>query len=418
MSFLVIQVPARPRLGPAGGGSAGASATGEYAFVLSADGVNVGKTGRCAPSLLPKADSVVAVLAASDVSWQRITLPKAPAARLRAALAGVLEEALLDDADAIHLAVAPDSTPGQPTWVAAVHRSWLQGHLTALEKSGVPVERVVPAAWPDEPPTGHFDEAGAAEGSVGPMLLTWSDGNGVMTVRLQGGMARSLLPAWTALPARWSATPAVAAPAERWLGAPVMVMPAEQHVLQSTRSLWNLRQFDLAPRNRGTLALRDAFRRVLSPTWRPVRWGVGALVAMQVVGLNLWAWQQQQEMTAKKQAMVEVLRSAHPQVRAILDAPVQMQRETEALRAAAGKPGEGDLEALLHAAALAWPEDSPPVEALRFEPGRLTVSAAGWADTQIEAFRGRMRAGGWAVEAADGRLTVSRAAGNTAGAGT
>jgi general secretion pathway protein L len=96
-------------------------------------------------------------------------------------------------------------------------------------------------------------------------------------------------------------------------------------------------------------------------------------------------------------------------VRVVLDAPVQMQRETDVLRAAAGRPGESDLEAMLSAAALAWPEGRPPVETLRFEPGRLTVSASGWTEEQIEQFRRELRPGGWDVESAEGRLTLSRA---------
>ena len=31
-----------------------------------------------------------------------------------------------------------------------------------LEKAGVFVDRVVPSAWPDDPPSGHFAETGAA----------------------------------------------------------------------------------------------------------------------------------------------------------------------------------------------------------------------------------------------------------------
>ena len=61
---------------------------------------------------MPRADSVVAVLADSDVSWQRITLPKAPAAKLRAALGGLLEDHLLEDDEALHLALAPGAQAG------------------------------------------------------------------------------------------------------------------------------------------------------------------------------------------------------------------------------------------------------------------------------------------------------------------
>jgi general secretion pathway protein L len=86
-----------------------------------------------------------------------------------------------------------------------------------------------------------------------------------------------------------------------------------------------------------------------------------------------------------------------------------MQRETQALRTLAGKPGDTDLEPMLQAAASAWPADRPPVETLRFEPGRLTLSAAGWSSEQIAQFRGLLRSSGWVVEASEGRLTLSRA---------
>ena len=71
----------------------------------------------------------------------------------------------------------------------------------------------------------------------------------------------------------------------------------------------------------------------------------------------------------------ELLRSAHPQVRAVLDAPAQMQRETEALRAAAGKAGDADLESDAAGRRRAWPQ-RPPVQTLRFEPGRLSLRDA------------------------------------------
>jgi general secretion pathway protein L len=97
-------------------------------------------------------------------------------------------------------------------------------------------------------------------------------------------------------------------------------------------------------------------------------------------------------------------------VRAILDAPVQMQKQLDLLRASAGSVGEQDLEALLAAAAMAWPADRPPTEALAFEPGRLTVSAQGWAPNQIDNFRTQLRSEGWQLDASEGKLTISRAA--------
>ena len=414
MSTLVVQIPPRHRLqarDPGQSASESGLAT-EYPYAMSPDGLVLASQGRCAVALLPKATGAVAVLSDADVSWHRITLPKAPAARLPAALIGVLEEALLEEAAGVHIAVAPDATAGQPTWVAAVDRNWLTGELAALEKANVFIDRVVPMSGPDDPPTGHFAELGdPSQGAT----LTWAHADGVAQISLQGSLARALLPNPLPEGARWSATPATAAAAERWLGAPVTVMEWPQRALQASRSLWNLRQFSLARKNRGTRALRDVWRQFLNPAWKPMRYGLVALVAVQIVGLNLWASHQRSTAEGKRLAMVRVLQTAHPQVRAVLDAPLQMQRETDTLRAAAGKPGDTDLEPMLQAAASAWPGDRPPVDNLRYEPGKLTLSAAGWDPAQIEQFRNQLRPSGWQVEAVDGRVTLSRLPPNVAG---
>jgi general secretion pathway protein L len=404
MSVLVVLIPPRDRAAP----PLAATRDGiEYAYVLSPDGLVLTTQGRAVPAELPRADSVIAVLADADVSWQRLTLPRAPAPRLRAALIGSLEEALLDDPDSLHFALAPGAAAGQPTWVAVTRKAWLQSHLGALEAARVPVARVVPSSWPDEPPSGHFD-ADADAGA--PLRLAWAHADGVAQLRLQGTLARSLIGLPSDGVARWSASPAAAAPAERWLGGPVIVMTEEQRALQATRSLWNLRQFDLAPHHRGALALRDAWQRFLAPGWRPVRIGLATLLVLQVVGLNLWAGQLRGQVQARKVAMDQLLRDAHPQVRSVLDAPLQMQRETDVLRAAAGRPGDADLESLLGAAAAAWPQGMAPAAGLRFESGRLNIPVAAWAPAQREQFSTRLRAGGVQVEAQpDQSLTLSRA---------
>jgi general secretion pathway protein L len=95
-------------------------------------------------------------------------------------------------------------------------------------------------------------------------------------------------------------------------------------------------------------------------------------------------------------------------VRAVLDAPLQMQREVQTLRAAAGKPGDTDLEPMLQAAASAWPTDRPPIDAMSFEAGRLTLPGTGWTDAQIVDFRNSLRAGGWTVDSSGGKLALTR----------
>ena len=414
MSTLVIQFPEHQRLRARALNvpSAELERRREYVYVTSEDGIEHEAQGEAAAALLPRRSEVIAVIRESDVSWHRITLPKAPASRLRAALAGVLEEALLDDAESVHLAIAPLAVAGQPTWVAAIDRAWLQGELEALQASGVFVDRVVPMAWPDDPPVGHFHMPGSGDvASAEGVALTWAHADGVATVRLDGGLARALLPSPIPPATRWSASPHASVAAERWLGAAVTVMPLEQRLLQAGRTLWNLRQFELARRNRGTRAARDWLRQAMSPAWRPVRIGVAAFVVAQILGLNLWAWHQKSAIEAKRAAIQALVKASYPRVS---EADVQrdpsavMLRETQALRTLAGKPGDADLEPMLQAAAAAWPHDRPPVENVRFETGKLTLGANGWSDAQIEQFRSVMRPAGFQVDASEGRLVVTR----------
>lgn len=411
MSILVIQLPPRVRLSARTPDMhSGLRLPAELDFVFSADGRRVVTAGRSAPALLPRADSVALILADADVSWHRIDVPKAPAAKLRAALAGVLEDQLLEDEDSLHLALGEGAVGGQPGWVAVMHRAWLQAALESLDQAGVSVDRVVTAMAPPAPGSagahGHFFDPNPGVESA--PWLSLAGPTGVVCVRLAGALARALQPPEGAS-TRWTATPGAAAAAERWLGAPVAVLSDAERALQATQGNLNLRQFDLAARRRGTRALSGLGRRFLSPDWRPVRWGLVALAGIQLLGLNLWAFQQQQAVAERKLAMAELLRSTHQGVRAVLDAPMQMEQETDRLRAAAGRAGDSDLEALLAAAAGAWPDGLGPVQTLRFETGRLTVAAPGWGEPQLAQFRERLRAAGYAAEAAEGRVTVSRA---------
>jgi general secretion pathway protein L len=413
MSTLVVQLPQRARLRAKGAADA-APAANEYVYVTSPDGTALLTQGQAAAALLPKATTTVAVLADADVSWHRITLPKAPAARLRAALEGVLEEALLEDPADVHLALAPQAKAGSPVWVAAVDRAWLRTELAALERANVFVDRVVPMSWPEDVPAGHFAESEAeAEGAGAGVNLHWAHADGVASIRLQGGLARALIPSPPPEGTRWSATPGAAAAAEQWLGGPVSVLTPSQRLLQALRSGWNLRQFDLARRTRGGRAVADTLRLFMSPEWRLVRYGAVALVVVQIVGMNVWAWHQRGVIDSKRVEMQRLVQSTYPKANpqdVQRDAQAVMRREAQALRTLAGQPGDDDLETLLQAAAVAWPPGRPPVESLKFEPGKLTLAANGWTPAQVEQFRNTLRPAGWQVDATEGRVTLSRSA--------
>lgn len=418
MSLLVVLLPPAERLAAQHAADAASRLPAVWPYVLSADGQQPSSQGQAAAALLPKADRTVLVLAEADLSWHEIDIPKAPPARLRAALAGVLEDALLEDDSQLHFALGAGAAAGRRGWVAVTDERRLRRALDALEQGGRTVDRVVPAAEPGAW-RGHFhawsqaDADGATVSEDEHPWLTLAGPQGVLSLRLAGGLARARLAAVAAGDAaalaavRWTAAPAAAVAAEHLLNAPVVLRSDAARALEASQSGCNLRQFDLAARHRGSRALVGGLRQFMSASWRPVRVALVALLAVQLLGLNAYAWTQRQALSAKREAMDQLLRTAHPGVKVVLPAPLQMQRETDRLRAVAGRPGPGDFESLLGAAAAAWPDGAGPSAALRFEGGKLTLTAA-WPEPQAQQFRERLRALGYGAELAEGRAVISR----------
>lgn len=426
MSLLVLHLPPHPRWHPARGETAATEAetsVAEVDFVYSDDGRAVTERGRVAPALLPGlrrgTTQVVAVLGECALAWHRITLPKAPAARLRQALVGLMEERLLDEPQALHLALSPGLRAGDTGWVAATDRPWLAGQLDALARAGVEVDRIVPVAAPQAAPAAHFETrdesadgyagSGFDAGGMGPaedppLSLTWAHAEGVLQWPLAGPGSPAVRPELLE-DARCTATPAAALAAERWLGRPLAVHSSAERWLAAAHGEWDLRQFEFASRHRAAAWLKQAWLTGRSPAWRPARWGLALLVAVQIVGLNTQAWQAQRQLRTLRDQMTALLRTTHPQVRAILDAPVQMARETEALRAAAGQVDDADLERLMQAAAAVWP-DGVGVDALRYEPGHLILAAAALGADQVQALQQQLRDAGWRAEARAGELQL------------
>jgi len=421
MSVLVVLMPMSmpARAADSDVPGVGAAAPGRreapWRWALSDDGRLLTSQGEDPPALWPRADTLVALVPPQALSWASLDLPKVPAGRMRAALSGALEEGLLEEPEHLHFALPPQAKPGRRCTVALLARAPLTAALQAAQAAGRDIDRVVPLFEPGPAPRAHFQQA-AHDGPAAAQLV-WANEGGVAAVPLEGDGARELLqsaltqqdqdpqvgPALT-----WTCTPAAAARAEAWAGRPVPVVPEWQPGLEAAGSAWELRQFDLAPGHRGLRLGREAWRQFWSAPWRPLRLGLAAAVVVNVLGLHAWAWQQQQAVRAAQQAQVKLLQSTHLQIRVVLDAPLQMQRELDRLRQAAGQPGDADLEAALAAAAAAWPNGLAPPQALRYERGRLTLSTAGLGGPQVSSMNERLQPLGWSAEAAGGALTLTR----------
>jgi general secretion pathway protein L len=400
MSTLIVQLPARARLAARHAPTAPTPEGQALEFALCADDLRVLQHGQALVADLPAARSVVLVLAASDVAWHRLAaLPRAPAAKLRPALGSLLEEQLLEEDADLHLALPPQWRAGEPTWVAVTHAAWLRSWIEALETGERVVERIAPACAPlaeDAPGGAPGDAPGEYRAHVtleeDQAWLSWCDAQGPLHLPLASASVRQLLasvPEQARL--RWSASPEAASLAAEVAGMPVAAVSASQRLLEAAAGEWNLRQFNLSSRRRSDRLMRAGLQQLLfAPAWRGLRWGVLALVFINVIGAGLWAWQQNRALAERKRAMTALLQTSFPKVRAIINAPVQMAKELDTLRANAGRSGEADLETLLHAADLAWPPGREPAQSLQFEPGKLSLNAPGWAPAELQALRAKL----------------------------
>ena len=395
-------------------------------WATSTDGQQVLDHGLCAASLLPRDDDVVLVLPPRAVSWHRLALPKVASAKLRAVLDGLLEDRVLSDTTELHYALEPGGKSGQTVWVAACHKAWLQSWLQALEAAGRPVSRIAPAVWPlpasahttpDNPtaPSLHWahDEGGQAWlASANPLGVSCTPLRDSGPNSLGEPASGTLLPPSTSTPTeatRWLADPAVASLAERALDQRFELVPRPQWLLQCAQSDWNLAQFDLSLSSgarRGQRFKQQLRRWRNAPAWRPARWGLAALVAVQLVGLNGAAWSERSSLDAKQQALRQALQQGFPQVSLVLDAPLQMRRELTRLQQASGTLSAGDLETMLGALAQAGPGDLPVPTTLGYTPGEGRFSGWRASEDQVRTLQQRLEQNGWRARFDGKELTL------------
>lgn len=383
MSTLIICLPA-----PVPGASP--STVPSYDYVVTSDVRAATGHASAPPGLLPVAvrgGETVAVVPAAMLSWHRVDIPKGvgmASPRVRVVLDSLLEDRLLDEPDQLHLAVAPDAAAGAAAWVAACDKRWLRAHLQALEAAGRPVSRVVPEFSPDAGPL-QLHVIGPEDA---PQLVATGEAAGGLKCLPLSGAALSLLSASTlsapsdgqvGLDAQDEvpvfAEPAHVALAEHLMQRKVSLLTRPQRWLDAARSPWDLAQFDLSStgRSRTVKRLSGAGRDLWqSSAWKPARWGVGVLLLAHLVGLNAWAWKEQSALKAQRAAIEGALTQTFPQVKVVVDAPLQMDRQVAVLRQSSGASSGRDLEAMLAALGAALPA-SQKVSAIEFAAGAVRL---------------------------------------------
>lgn len=333
--------------------------------VQSPDGQLLASYASAPLALLPRVDAsveVVAVVPLSALSWHRVSLPQGSlpksrlaergANRLRAILDGLLEDQLLDEPAAVHLALQPQPQVGVPVWVAACDRAWLGSALGALSQAGYNVTRIVP----ESSPQALVDVIAVTEGQNQPMVAGWIGAvspadaaderrSGMLVSALSATSAALLSPESPVV-----AEPAVAALAEQLFQRPVTLQQRGQRLLQAAQTPWDLAQFEFtnAQRDRRWANLAQGVQSFArAPVWRAARWALVLLVVVNLIGLNTWAMRERANLNAQRQAVGAVLKETFPNTPVVVDAPTQMARAVAVLQRASGSAAGTDLESIL-----------------------------------------------------------------------
>ncbi|GAB3662553.1 type II secretion system protein GspL [Ramlibacter alkalitolerans] len=397
MSTLIVSLPLET-----------ASSATEWAFAVTPDGRTLADHGKSPAALLPQprgaGAEVVALVPVQALAWHRVNLPKgvAPATpRMRTALEGLLEERLLDETEAVHFALQPGARAGEPVWVGVCDRAWLRHQLQLLETAGRHANRIVPEFAPEGAP------ALAVIGDAEQPVVVSSSQEGVISLPLSP-VALGLLPN---LPedAPRLAEPAVAGTAEQVLQQKLTLQQAPQRWVAAARTRWDLAQFDFASsaQSRRLKKIATGWAEVLhTAAWRPARWAAIALVAINLVGLNAWAWKERASLSAKREAVRRTLTETFPQVKVVVDAPVQMEREVAALRQQTGVASARDLDAVLGALATALPQGRVPAT-LEFNGTDLRAGGLALSPAEFRGTAATLKTLGYAASAEGSTMVVA-----------
>ena len=418
MSQLILSLP-HPS-------SVESAAAMEFDYWLTREGRPDVQQGTASAALLPtdrgRANEVVLVLPAYSVAWYPVQLPAAVAktvlatrpdpVRVRSILAGILEDQLLDDPAQLHFAVFPGEVGGRPeatdtgvpVWVAVCAAAPIRAAFKALEAADRPVSRLVVDSVPQTGP----DALLIVTGTPGAAGLILANQRGVCELPLQPDSV-----AWVQAQGTFylMAEPAVLELAEHAFDRRAELQTAAERILQSAFSDCNLAQGEFSPSQRGRLARRfamgwQAFLRLAA--WRPVRWALVALVAIQVVGLNALAWQKRNAIQQRQDAVRNVLTETFADIALVVDAPVQMRRALDAL---ARTRGVGSTTAAPNVGrvltVLATVDPDAVVSAIDLDADRLTLHV----DAMQDAARSRkilaaLEVQGWRVAGRDDTLQV------------
>ncbi len=333
-------------------------------FALVANGGNIEREG-VAPLtdlavIVARAQRVVLLLAASDVTLLRLKMPPLSGARLRAALPNMVEDQLMSDPSEC-VVVAGDTVDGLRT-VAVVQRGWLGILVQTMTTFGATNIAAIPSqlCLSCEP------------GFVAAAVAQFDDGIDI-TLRLsaQEGIGLPVMPEQRDEVARdvVQALCALVPTAPLMLYVPQASMPAYQQVIDTVNPQLVLDQrmtvladnwsrwIDGARATTLNLVTGLGLGSAAGIDWRRWRWPLilaAAVLLINVVGLNVEWMHMKREATALNMTMLQLYKSTYPKETVIVDPMVQMKQKITTAQRESGQVAADDFAALAAGFGDAW----------------------------------------------------------------
>ena len=192
-------------------------------------------------------------------------------------------------------------------------------------------------------------------------------------------------------------------------------------MVRAAASNRNLAQFELMASKSGRAFKQFAvqWQKLLhAPQWRPLRWGLVALLLTHAIALNAVAYRQKTLIAQKRTEIENVFVHTFPDVPVVVDAPVQMRRELGVLAQSRGA-SETDPARLLTAIAGALAKSngntagnksgSPKnLSAIDLAGGELRLKSDALTDADARAVSAAIGPTGWGAMLQGHQLLVRR----------
>jgi len=349
---------------------------------------------------MPAAARVELIAPASRVLLTQTVLPNRGRQRLREALRFAVEDRITVEPERVHVALGPRVSDSIHT-VAVVDRNWLREWIDAFTAANLPprsvfVETCLPPLDADawtlvSHRGGAFVRTGPASGMAldivdshaPPSILKLAINETEDESKQENGVGR---PAALIVCAEPSDMPDL----DSWsmaLGTPCIGREAWDWTQAQSDKGIDLLQGEFAP---------PAPAREFLPRLRPALVIAALILAVHIAGTATHWAMLKYEKSQLQTEMLAVFRNAFPTAQ-VVDPPLQMRRQLEALKRVSGEAQAGDFVPLLAQAVQSLAGQSHRVRSVTYDRTRLSIDVELGTRPEAEALVERLKAGGAAA---------------------